>query len=204
MKQRSTAYRTQSCRHPLWVVLLVGLSACATAPAERSGPPAASSTEEASSSARRSPLKEPPGVYFAEVTQDTIQTTICVSGWTATIRPSTSFTNGLKQLMLSRAGLSSGDASNYELDHYVPLALGGHPRSEDNLWLQPWNGTWSAKVKDRLERRLQVMVCAGEVTLHAAQQAIQKGWRAAYRKFVAVDPLAISQGMESEDDEVVE
>ena len=100
---------------------------------------------------QRSPLKEPPGVYFSEVTQETIGVTICVTGWTATVRPSTTFTGGLKRLMLSRAGLLPSDAAKFELDHFIPLALGGHPRAEDNLWLQPWDGTWSAKIKDRLE-----------------------------------------------------
>jgi hypothetical protein len=44
--------------------------------------------------------------------------------------------------------------------------VGGHPRAEDNLWLQRWDGAWNARVKDRLERRLQVMVCAGEIDLY--------------------------------------
>ena len=48
------------------------------------------------------------------------------------------------------------------------------------------------------------MVCAGQLTLHAARQAIQKGWRAAYRKFIAADPLAVPRGMDWDDDEVVE
>ena len=58
----------------------------------------------------------------------------------------------LKQLMLARAGLKPTDSLKFELDHFVPLALGGHPRSEDNLWLQSRVGEWSARVKDRLER----------------------------------------------------
>jgi hypothetical protein len=84
-------------------------------------------------------------------------------------------------VMLTRAGLPPGDAVKYELDHFVPLAVGGHPRSEDNLWLQRWDGAWNARVKDRLERTLQVMVCAGEINLHTARTAIQHDWHAAYR-----------------------
>ena len=131
---------------------------------------------------------EPPGAYFVEVSQATVATTICVPGWTTTVRPSPSFTNGLKLVMLKRAGLDSADAARYELDHFVPLALGGHPRSEDNLWLQPWSGTWSAKVKDRLERKLQVLVCAGQLSLQSAREAIQKGWKTAYRKYAGPTP----------------
>jgi len=118
-------------------------------------------------------------------------------------RPSVpSFTQGLKKVMLTRAGLPPG--VKYELDHFVPLAVGGHPRSEDNLWLQRWDGAWNARVKDRLERRLQLMVCAGDISLHAARTAIQGDWHAAYRKYVAADPSAVPRDMESDEEEVVE
>ncbi len=162
-------------------------------PSERSTPPT-----------RRSPFSEPPGAFFADVKQGNVAQTICVPGWTATVRPSTSFTQGLKRVMLARAGLPAADAVKYELDHFVPLAVGGHPRSEDNLWLQRWDGGWNAHVKDRLERRLQVMVCAGEITLHTARTAIQHDWHGAYRKYVAADPSAVPRGMELEEEEVVE
>jgi hypothetical protein len=91
--------------------------------------------------------------------------------------------------MLARAGLPAADAVKYELDHFVPLAVGGHPHSEDNPWLQKWDGAWNARVKERPERRLQVMVCAGEITLHTARTAIQHDWLAAYCKYVAADPF---------------
>jgi len=166
--------------------------AAAPTPTERGGPPE-----------RLSPFAEPPGAYFADVTQANVDKTICIPGWTATVRPSTSYTQGLKKLMLTRAGLPAGDAIKYELDHFVPLALGGHPRSEDNLWLQRWDGEWNARVKDRLERRLQMMVCARDVSLHVARTAIQHDWRAAYRKYVEAEPRALPRGTE-EEEEVVE
>jgi hypothetical protein len=53
--------------------------------------------------------------------------------------------------MLARAGHKPAEAPQDELDHFVPLALGGHPAAEDNLWLQSWVGEWSARIKDRLE-----------------------------------------------------
>jgi hypothetical protein len=138
------------------------------------------------------------------VIQSNIAKTICVAGWTTTVRPSTSFTQALKRTMLTRAGLDPKEAIKYELDHFVPLAVGGHPRSEDNLWLQRWDGDWNARVKDRLERRLQVMVCAGQITLHAARTAVQHDWHAAYKRYVAADPAAVPRGMEMEEEEVVE
>jgi hypothetical protein len=165
----------------------------ATAPAERTAPPA-----------RRSPFQEPPGELSAAVTQANVNTTICVPGWTATVRPSTSYTQGLKRVMLTRAGLRPADAIKYELDHFMPFAVGGHPRSEDDLWLQRSDSAWNARHKDRLERRLQVMVCAGEISLHTATTAVRHDWHTAYRKYVAADPAAVPRGIVLEEDEVVE
>jgi hypothetical protein len=137
-------------------------------------------------------------VINADVNQANVATTICVSGWTATVRPPTSYTQALKRTMLTRAGFDPNTALFYELDHFIPLAVGGHPRSEDNLWLQKWDGEWNAKIKDRLERKLQVMVCAGQITINAARLAIQQDWRAAYRKYVADDPTATPREMEED------
>jgi hypothetical protein len=189
----------------VWILAVVAGCATVAPPAPQDISPSAAQPGELSApTAKRSPFKEPPGVFFADVTQANVSTTICVPGWTATVRPSTSFTQGLKRLMLSRAGLDPKDAIKYELDHFVPLAVGGHPRSEDNLWLQRWDAEWNARVKDRLERRLQVMVCAGQITLDTARTAVQHDWHGAYRKYVAADPVAIPRGMEMEEEEVVE
>jgi hypothetical protein len=182
----------------------VFLVACATAPV----PPPPPETVPAAHGAppqillSRSPFKEPQGKLNAEVGQGSIGSTICIAGWTATVRPPTSYTNAVKQEMLQRAGLDWTSAGNYELDHFVPLALGGHPRSLDNLWLQPWEGAWNARLKDRLERTLQLHVCAGHMTLHAARAAIQDDWRAAYKRYVEDAPTP--RGMDLDIDERVE
>lgn len=101
------------------------------------------------------------------------------------MRPSTSFTNGVKLKLMREAALPPTDASSYELDHRVPLALGGHPRSLANLQLQHWDGPDGAKSKDRLEKRLQTLVCAGSVPLDEARAAVYWDWPAAYRRYVA-------------------
>ena len=178
MMDRSLA---RSSTH-LWAAALLALaSGCTTVPSpmqEREVPPSVDAPSV------HSPLTEPPGALFADVTQATIATTICTPGWTATVRPSTSFTQGVKQKFLREAGLDSARGADYELDHFLPLALGGHPRSFDNLWLQRWDGAWNARVKDRLERRLQVMVCEGRLTLKVAQTAVERNWKRAYRRYV--------------------
>jgi hypothetical protein len=81
------------------------------------------------------PLPDPsctPGVLNPDVTQDTIDSTICVSGWTSTIRPSTSYTNKLKAAGIVDYGYSDTSMSDYEEDHFVPLELGGSPTDPGN------------------------------------------------------------------------
>lgn len=119
-------------------------------------------------------------VLNKEVTQDTIQQTICVPGYTKQVRPPTSYTNQVKQRLLQEAGQPPEAAGDYELDHIVPLALGGHPSSPSNLMLQPWP---EAKRKDRIEVKLQCLVCSGQVELGQAQREIFEDWRAAYARY---------------------
>ena len=162
-----------------------------TEPAPRNGPPTAFPG--------RSPFEEPPGALSTAVNQDNIATTICVAGWTTTVRPPTSYTQTVKRQMLAQVGAPASEASQYELDHFVPLALGGNPTSLQNLWLQRWLGSWNARIKDRLERKLQVLVCDGKVSLAAARNAIRKGWKAAYAKYV--DGGGAPREMEPDDDD---
>ena len=84
------------------------------------------------------PLLTLPPSLNHDVTPETIASTICVSGYTAMVRPASVYTNGVKLKLLQASGQDASTASTYELDHIVPLALGGHPRALDNLQLQPW------------------------------------------------------------------
>jgi len=113
-----------------------------------------------------------------DVTEDTVRQTICAPGYTKTVRPSSSFSNGVKAKLLRDAGLDESHIGDYELDHIVPLALGGHPRKLANLTLQPWDGEHGAKRKDLLERRLQILVCRGDLGLNEAQTCIAEDWEA--------------------------
>ena len=117
-----------------------------------------------------------------DVTQKTIDQTICVTGYTRTVRPSTSFTRGVKLMLLRRAGLPADAAKDYELDHLINLSIGGHPRKLSNLVLQPWKGPDSARRKDKLEVALEKQVCRGEMTLADAQICIAEDWHACARQ----------------------
>ena len=123
-----------------------------------------------------------PGAVNPRVTQANIASTICVSGWTKTIRPTAAYTNKLKFAALKRVGVPRSQAPAYELDHDVPLDLGGAPSAPVNLWLQPYAGAVNARQKDRLENALHRMVCARKLSLIAAQREISLDWVAAYRQ----------------------
>ncbi len=127
-----------------------------------------------------------PGALNHGVTQANIHRTICVSGYTATIRPPSSYTTGLK-----RQQLASGYAVNhnmstsaYEEDHLISLELGGSAADPKNLWPELYAGAQGARVKDRIENKLHSLICSGQISLHAAQKAIATDWVGAYRKYI--------------------
>jgi hypothetical protein len=113
-----------------------------------------------------------PGVVNPAVTQANIDQTICVSGWTATVRPPETYTEPLKYQQMAAYGYT-GPASGYEEDHLIPLELGGSPTSPRNLWPEPGA---SPNPKDDVEAATNQAVCDGKMTLTAAQQAIAANW----------------------------
>ncbi len=123
-----------------------------------------------------------PGATNPAVTQDTIGSTICVSGWTATVRPPSSYTTDLKRQQIAQYGYGDTNLADYEEDHLIPLELGGAPSDPRNLWPEPYtvslpDGTPDgARVKDQLENTLKAMVCAGELPLATAQREIATDW----------------------------
>jgi 5-methylcytosine-specific restriction endonuclease McrA len=112
------------------------------------------------------------------VTQDNIKQTVCVKGWTSTVRPPVSYTNRIKHNLLPKGR----SVQEYELDHIVSLSCGGAPKSIDNLWLQPWKGEHGALAKDKLERQLHKEVCNGKITLSECQKIFISGWEKEYDK----------------------
>ncbi|MEU7058659.1 hypothetical protein [Streptomyces sp. NPDC046197] len=131
------------------------------------------------------PLPDPacqPGALNPDVTQNTIDSTICVSGWTATVRPSSSYTTALKKKQIVQYGYTDTSTSDYEEDHFVPLELGGAPRSEQNLWPEPEYGSDTAANKDTVENKLKKAVCADKVSLADAQDAIITDWTTALER----------------------
>jgi hypothetical protein len=97
--------------------------------------------------------------------------------------------------ILRRYGLPPGTHPDYEIDHLIPLCLGG---SDDpsNLWPQPRRSieeTWNAEAKDRLERLMCNMVCDGQIDIAAAQEAFAADWIAAYHTYYEVRKKRLRQ-----------
>ncbi|WIX98789.1 hypothetical protein QRX60_32620 [Amycolatopsis mongoliensis] len=128
------------------------------------------------------PLPDPvctPGALNPDVTQGTIDSTICVSGWTATVRPSTSCTSTLKRQGIVDYGYSDTNMSDYEEDHFLPLELGGAPKDPANPWPAPHAGNENAYSKESVENAVKKAVCAGRVGLVAAQNVMLEDWTTA-------------------------
>jgi len=133
-----------------------------------------------------------------EVTQANIIQTICVRGWTATIRPPSSYTDTLKRQQLKAVRFTDKNPAHYEEDHFISLELGGNPRDAKNLWPEMWGtpGTpltsrgpfppslVGAKAKDQTENTLNTAVCNSTMTLQEAQHIIATDWFKYYRDHV--------------------
>lgn len=122
-----------------------------------------------------------PGAANPSVTQDNIKNTICVPGYTKTIRPPVSYTTPLKIKLMKSYGFTDS-RSNYEFDHLIPLAVGGHPTDVKNLFPEPGYGQYNFHVKDRFENYLHRAVCNGSIRLSDAQKEIATDWIAYWIK----------------------
>lgn len=137
--------------------------------------------------ARPGPLPDAnctPGVANPDVTQSSIHSTICKSGWTATVRPPASYTDNLKRQQIAAYGYTDTSLRDHEEDHLVSLELGGSPSDPKNLWPEPGA---SPNPKDKVENALNGAVCSGRITLAAAQHAIATDWTTA-EKVTGIGP----------------
>jgi hypothetical protein len=113
-------------------------------------------------------------------TLDVTKDDICVPGYARKVR---NVPQAVKEQAYREYGITHREPGEYEVDHLISLELGGS-NSPKNLWPQSFRTKpWNARVKDALENRLHVEVCAGRVDLQTAQQEIATDWIAAYRKY---------------------
>jgi hypothetical protein len=124
------------------------------------------------------------GALNSSITQENIQSTICVKGYTKTIRPPANYTNKLKKTQIIEYGYADTNPKHYEEDHLIPLSIGGSPNDPQNLWPQPRLTEWNAQKKDVLELRIYKLVCDGMVPLDEARNAMSHNWIDAYKRYL--------------------
>lgn len=115
------------------------------------------------------------GAIDPSVTQDNIDSTICVSGYTKTVRPPVSVTEPQKFESMKAYGFDDSP-SNYEFDHLIPLEIGGAPDDLRNLWPESHDTTPNSYDKDGFENYLNDQVCSGKMDLKTAQNEIATNW----------------------------
>jgi hypothetical protein len=125
-----------------------------------------------------------PGAIDPRITQENIHSTVCIKGYTKTVRPPASYTNKLKKRQIRQYGYDDLNPKHYEQDHLIPLSIGGNPTDPANLWPEPRKSEWNAARKDELEFTLYKMVCHNMISLKQAQYEIASDWIAAYKKYV--------------------
>ncbi|MFZ1043626.1 MAG: hypothetical protein WCA79_19840 [Anaerolineales bacterium] len=130
-----------------------------------------------------------PGVIDPRVTQANIKSTICKKGYTASVRPPESYTEPLKKKDIALYGYADTKLADYEMDHLVPLEVGGSPTDPQNLWPEPHKGEWNSFVKDQLENKINALICDGQISLAAGQDAFITNWIEAYQKYISPTPI---------------
>ena len=115
-----------------------------------------------------------PGAIFPNATVQQI----CTYGYTHTVR-NVPFQE--KDQVYAEYGISHHYSGEYEVDHLVPLELGG---SNDiaNLWPEAANPTPGFHEKDQVENYMHDQVCSGAMSLKEAQTEIATNWLAVYQR----------------------
>jgi hypothetical protein len=121
-----------------------------------------------------------PGGTFDVTAED-----LCVPGYTKKVR---NVPAEMKRKVYEEYGITLHGSGDYEVDHLIPLELGGS-NSIKNLWPESHlTSPWNAQVKDRLEGELHEMVCSGQLDLKTAQEAIASDWIKAHKLYVSANP----------------
>ena len=122
-----------------------------------------------------------PGAVDSRVNAANIASTICVAGYSRTVRPATNITDRIKREQMAAYGVDSQPPNDFELDHLISLELGGAPADVANLWPEPLSGAINAHQKDAVENYLHEQVCRGAIPLSEAQRQIATDWPAVFR-----------------------
>lgn len=139
-------------------------------------PPPATSAAPSAACHVRGPLPDPSCTPGARLRVSAAQ--VCRRGYSRRVR---NVPQSVKERVYDEYGITSHSAGQYEVDHLISLELGGS-NSIRNLFPEAALPRPGFHEKDMLENRLHAKVCAGKMTLKAAQRAIRTNWVRAYRR----------------------
>jgi hypothetical protein len=110
-----------------------------------------------------------PGAIFANATVSEI----CTPGYAQKVR---NVSQAEKDKVYAEYGISTHSTGSYEVDHEIPLEIGG---SNDikNLWPELSTGSYNSYMKDKVENYLHDQVCSGKIPLKEAQTEIATNWK---------------------------
>lgn len=105
---------------------------------------------------------------------------VCTPGYSSTVR---NMPTSRWNAIFVEYGIHHHSAATFEVDHLVPLELGGS-NARANLFAEPAAPVPGFHQKDILENKLHAMVCSGHMALQRAQHLIARNWLKAYRRYV--------------------
>jgi hypothetical protein len=107
---------------------------------------------------------------------------LCVPGYSRKVRDVPA---EMKREVYREYSVTSHDPGDYEVDHLIPLELGGSD-SIKNLWPESHRTRLGTpKLKIVWKAKLHELVCSGRLDLKTAQQAIVANWIEAYKLYVS-------------------
>ncbi len=104
---------------------------------------------------------------------------VCAADFEASVKPMAKWQ---RDQALERYGKRPEDFTG-ELDHLIPISLGG-TNDPENLWPLHANKDMGPAEKKALDQKLHQMVCDKTIKLKDAQDAIKKDWVKAYDQYV--------------------
>jgi hypothetical protein len=115
-----------------------------------------------------------------QLTPGAISTTdvhkLCRPGFATSVRH---VTQSMKRQVYLRYGVTPVTGRCCEVDHLIPLCLGG-ANVVENLWPEPYTPRPGAHEKDKTEVWLYGQVCHGKMSLKRAQSIIRDDWYSGY------------------------
>jgi hypothetical protein len=123
-----------------------------------------------------------PGAIFSAASLSQI----CTPGYSRSVR---NVPESVKEGVYAAYGIQAHAPRSYEVDHLVPLELGGN-NSVANLWPEVTPGYHK---KDAIENSLHDAACAEQVSLRTAQREIARDWRHTFAGAPSVVPERSTQ-----------